>query len=85
MQENNEDAKRHIETAIDIFKEIGAKDMHFAAAQSAKGEIHFLERDYPAAVKAFEIAAETILANYGKCPPYEMVMKNLQQVKKLIE
>ncbi len=68
MEENRlNEAETHLKKALDIFiTESGDSDVHYAAAISALGELHFIRGDYTAAASDFEKALALNIRDYGE-------------------
>ena len=68
MEENRlDEAETHLKKALDIFiTESGDRDVHYAAAISALGELHFMRGDYTSAASDFEKALALNIRDYGE-------------------
>lgn len=74
------EAKEVLQQAVSLFLENGGdRDVHYAAAVSALGDLYYLEADYGAAAAQFTKALKLIARDYGTDNDnYRTIERNLQ-------
>ena len=75
------EALEEAEQAIGTFEKMGIRDVHAAAALSAKGDAYVLMRRYAKALPVYEAALAMIAASVGKTQGYARVEDKLQYAR----
>lgn len=77
-------AKESLQKANTIFESVFlGKDIHYAMANAALGEVYFMEGRYDLSEKSYEKALILIERDFGRNDSYRLVRENLERVQRL--